>query len=105
MRCAMVCDALQSRVIAVVVMSASSGNDNRWALHSRRMLTTIICALCCGYTLGAIATTTRPVTSAHTLFEGFIQADGAITVFIKGDYVEPYSAIKALLAAHRMGVK
>jgi hypothetical protein len=37
-------------------------------------------------------------------FGDFIGADGALTVFPHGDYVEPYSAIKALIAAHRMGV-
>ncbi|WP_211463228.1 hypothetical protein [Collimonas silvisoli] len=38
------------------------------------------------------------------MFADFIQPDGAITVFPKGDYVEPYFALKALLAAHRLGV-
>src|SRR5450830_849975 len=37
-------------------------------------------------------------------FSDFTMADGALTVFAQGDYVEPYSAIKALLVAHRLGV-
>jgi hypothetical protein len=38
------------------------------------------------------------------LFSDFTMADGALTVFPQGDYVEPYSALKALLVAHRLGV-
>lgn len=37
-------------------------------------------------------------------FSDFAMADGALTVFSQGDYVEPYSAIKALIVAHRLGV-
>jgi hypothetical protein len=40
----------------------------------------------------------------QTPFSEFAGADGALTVFPRGDYVEPYSAIKALIAAHRLGV-
>lgn len=39
-----------------------------------------------------------------TMFEDFTTPDGAMTVFAQGDYVEPYVAIEALLAAHRLGV-
>ncbi|HWW06770.1 hypothetical protein [Collimonas sp.] len=38
------------------------------------------------------------------MFADFVQPNGAITVFPKGDYVEPYFVLKALLAAHRLGV-
>ncbi|AMP01471.1 hypothetical protein CAter10_4034 [Collimonas arenae] len=38
------------------------------------------------------------------MFADFSLPNGAITVFAKGDYVEPYFALKALLAAHRLGV-
>jgi hypothetical protein len=37
-------------------------------------------------------------------FADFAEPNGALTVFPKGDYVEPYFALKALLAAHRLGV-
>ena len=50
---------------------------------------------------GAPAT---PAVAGQAPFADFIMADGALTVFPKGDYVEPYSAIKALLVAHRLGV-
>lgn len=41
---------------------------------------------------------------AAPLFADFAQPGGALTVFAKGDYVEPYFALKALLTAHRLGV-
>ena len=37
------------------------------------------------------------------MFNNFIVSNGAITVFAHGDYVEPYTAIKALLITHRLG--
>ena len=50
-----------------------------------------------------------PATAAENppdapMFADFSLPNGAITVFAKGDYVEPYFALKALLAAHRLGV-
>lgn len=48
--------------------------------------------------------TAAPALARQPPFADFIMADGALTVFPKGDYVEPYSAIKALLVAHRLGV-
>ncbi|WP_196801280.1 hypothetical protein [Bordetella sp. FB-8] len=45
-----------------------------------------------------------PAAARQTPFADFIMANGALTVFQKGDYVEPYSAIKALLVAHSLGV-
>lgn len=38
------------------------------------------------------------------MFEDFTEPNGAMTVFAHGDYVEPYTAISALLVAHRLGV-
>ena len=43
-------------------------------------------------------------TDAQLPFEEFAMQDGALTVFPQGDYVEPYSALKALITAHRLGV-
>ncbi|HWZ49761.1 MAG TPA: hypothetical protein VNX00_16215, partial [Herbaspirillum sp.] len=52
---------------------------------------------------GCIAQT-APAPDEHLLFSDFIMADGALTVFAQGDYVEPYTAIKALIIAQRLGV-
>jgi hypothetical protein len=45
-----------------------------------------------------------PATESAPVFADFTTPDGAMTVFAKGDYVEPYAAIEALLVAHRLGV-
>jgi hypothetical protein len=52
---------------------------------------------------GCIAQT-APAPDEHLPFSDFIMADGALTVFAQGDYVEPYTAIKALIIAQRLGV-
>ena len=55
----------------------------------------------------ALLSCIAPTASAaadETLFADFNTSDGALTVFSKGEYVEPYSAIKALIVAHRLGV-
>ena len=77
---------------------------------ARQALASMCCALAGALSIGcptlATATATdqaQPMQSA-ILFADFILPDGAITVFPKGDYVEPYFALKALLAAHRLGV-
>ncbi|WP_166487099.1 hypothetical protein [Cupriavidus necator] len=51
--------------------------------------------------LTAAAADSRPAT---LMFKDFTVANGAMTVFAHGDYVEPYTAIYALLVAHRLGV-
>ncbi|SFB24977.1 hypothetical protein SAMN04515620_13044 [Collimonas sp. OK607] len=77
---------------------------------ARQALAAIFCVLTgtlsVGYPTLATATAAdlaQPTQSA-ILFADFILPNGAITVFPKGDYVEPYFALKALLAAHRLGV-
>lgn len=42
-------------------------------------------------------------TETEPMFAAFTSPDGAMTVFAHGDYVEPYTALAALLAAHRLG--
>jgi hypothetical protein len=49
-----------------------------------------------------LATMAAPAETAP-MFEDFTVPNGAMTVFAHGDYVEPYTAIKALLVAHRLG--
>ncbi|MGB7192136.1 MAG: hypothetical protein WBD81_01655 [Collimonas pratensis] len=64
-------------------------------------------SLCCACTLtGCCAGATAAATDAPAApaFADFAAPNGALTVFAKGDYVEPYFALKALLAAHRLGV-
>jgi len=51
-----------------------------------------------------IACNTVQAAERTAMFADFIAPNGAITVFAHGDYVEPYTAIKALLIAHRLGV-
>ena len=63
----------------------------------RAIFCTLALAAACIGSAGAAAPDEKP-------FAEFIGADGALTVFPHGDFVEPYSAIKALLIAKRLGV-
>jgi hypothetical protein len=57
--------------------------------------------------LSSLMATTAPASETSTqtepLFADFTTPDGAMTVYAHGDYVEPYTALIALLAAHRLG--
>jgi hypothetical protein len=57
--------------------------------------------LALGVSMTAAAADARPAAPG---FDDFTAANGAMTVFARGDYVEPYTAIYALLVAHRLGV-
>ncbi|AQV98797.1 hypothetical protein BJN34_33495 [Cupriavidus necator] len=77
------------------------------ALPGRRLPQRL--AACCTALLLAlgmpIAATASPAPAkTSSMFEDFTVANGAVTVFAHGDYVEPYTAIKAMLIAHRLGV-
>jgi hypothetical protein len=64
----------------------------------------LLIALCSGNAQAAPPAPPLSSAAAAAPFSDFTMADGALTVFAQGDYVEPYSAIKALLVAHRLGV-
>jgi hypothetical protein len=68
----------------------------KWILYSLLLIGAISAA--------TDASATVPAADGVVPFSEFTGADGALTVFPHGDYVEPYSAIKALIAAHRLGV-
>jgi hypothetical protein len=64
----------------------------------------VACIMLFGWHLPAAIAESLSNTSATPAFVDFVEPNGALTVFPKGDYVEPYFALKALLAAHRLGV-
>lgn len=54
--------------------------------------------------LGACTVQSTAQSSKPVPFKDFTMADGALTVFPQGDYVEPYAALKGMIMAHRLGV-
>ncbi|MDB5767453.1 MAG: hypothetical protein JWQ61_2267, partial [Collimonas fungivorans] len=66
-----------------------------------RMLAAVFCLGCLA---PASAAESAPPAPSVAAFADFTLPDGAITVFPKGDYVEPYFALTALLAAHGLGL-
>lgn len=75
--------------------------DVHAALTITRMLAAVFCLGC---PAPASAGEYAPPASNVAAFADFTLPDGAITVFPKGDYVEPYFALTALLAAHGLGL-
>lgn len=73
----------------------------QWSVSSMQTCLFVI-VLCCG----CLKTTEShaAVVQGKSLFADFMLPNGGMTVFPQGDYVEPYFALKALLAAHRLGV-
>jgi hypothetical protein len=71
------------------------------AADQRRALWCACIVICC---LAGTAVAAAEDAPAAPPFADFAEANGALTVFAKGDYVEPYFALKALLAAHSLGI-
>jgi len=77
-------------------------DQRRWRSQATAMFCALLFLLCCAGR--AAAAEDLPVAPATAVFADFAQPGGALTVFARGDYVEPYFALKALLTAQRLDV-